>query len=72
MDVLAMFLDHGHDDSEGFDSAEFVLFNHSQRISVVTRTSSVYGVLEETHLTSTHPFHIPMPGITPSNVQEKL
>ena len=37
MDILAMVLDHGHDDSEGFDSAEFVLFNHSQRISVVTR-----------------------------------
>ena len=30
-------------------------FNHSQRISVVTGTSSVYGVLEETRLTSTHP-----------------
>ena len=25
MDLLAMVLDHGHDDSEGFDSAEFVL-----------------------------------------------
>ena len=25
MDILAMVLDHGHDDSEGFDSAEFVL-----------------------------------------------
>ena len=37
MDILAMVLDLGHDDSEGFDSAEFVLFNHSQRISVVTR-----------------------------------
>ena len=37
MDILAMVLDHGHDDLEGFDSAEFVLFNHSQRISVVTR-----------------------------------
>ena len=24
-DILAMVLDHGHDDSEGFDSAEFVL-----------------------------------------------
>ena len=36
-----------------FDSAEFVL-NHSQRISVVTGTSSVYGVLEGTRLTSTH------------------
>ena len=29
MDILAMVLDHGHDDSEGFDSAEFVLFTHS-------------------------------------------
>ena len=46
-------------------------FNHSQRISVVTGTSSVYGVLEETHLTSTHPFNIPKPGITLGNVQEK-
>ena len=34
MDILAMVLDLGHDDSEGFDSAEFVLLNHSQRISV--------------------------------------
>ena len=25
MDILAMVLDHGYDDSEGFDSAEFVL-----------------------------------------------
>ena len=25
MDILAMVLDHRHDDSEGFDSAEFVL-----------------------------------------------
>ena len=47
-------LDHGYDDLERIDSAEFVL-NHSQRISVVTGTSSVYGVLEETRLTSTHP-----------------
>ena len=70
MDKLATVLDHGHDDSERFDSAEFVL-NHSQRISVVTGTSSVYGVLEETHLTSTHPFNIPKPGITLGNVQEK-
>ena len=54
-----------------FDSAEFVLFNHSQRISVVTRTSSIYGVLEETRLTSTHPFHIPLLGITLGDVQEK-
>ena len=46
--------DHGYDDLERIDSAEFVL-NHSQRISVVTGTSSVYGVLEETRLTSTHP-----------------
>ena len=55
---------------EEFDSAEFVL-NHSQRISVVTGTSSVYGVLGETHLTSTHPFNIPMPGITLGSVLEK-
>ena len=39
---------------ETIDSAEFVL-NHSQWISVVTGTSSVYGVLEETRLTSTQP-----------------
>ena len=25
MGILATVLDHGHDDSEGFDSAEFVL-----------------------------------------------
>ena len=25
MDIPAMVLDHGYDDSEGFDSAEFVL-----------------------------------------------
>ena len=25
MDILATVLDHGYDDSEGFDSAEFVL-----------------------------------------------
>ena len=37
MDMLATVFDHGHDDSERFDSAELVLFNHSQRISVVTR-----------------------------------
>ena len=54
MDTMFTLLDHGYDDSEGIDSAEFVL-NHSQRISVVTGTSSVYGVLEETRLTSTHP-----------------
>ena len=36
MDTLVTVLDHGYDDSEGFDSAELVLFNHSQRISVVT------------------------------------
>ena len=46
MDTLITMLDLGYDDSEGFDSAEFVL-NHSQRISVVTGTSSVYGVLEK-------------------------
>ena len=54
MDILISLLDHGYDDLEGIDSAEFVL-NHSQWISVVTGTSSVYGVLEETRLTSTHP-----------------
>ena len=54
MDILITLLDHGYDDLEEFDSAEFVL-NHSQWISVVTGTSSVYGVLEETRLTSTHP-----------------
>ena len=56
MDIPITLLDHGYDDLEGIDSAEFVL-NHSQRISVVTGTSSVYGVLEETRLTSTHPFN---------------
>ena len=71
MDILITLLDHGYDDLEEFDSAEFVLFNHSQRISVVTGTSFVYGVLEETRLTSTHPFNIPKPGITLGNVQEK-
>ena len=70
MDILISLLDHGYDDLERIDSAEFVL-NHSQRISVVTGTSSVYGVLEETRLTSTHPFNIPKPGITLGNVQEK-
>ena len=54
MDIILTLLDHGYDDLEIIDSAEFVL-NHSQRISVVTGTSSVYGVLEETRLTSTHP-----------------
>ena len=33
MDKLATVLDHGHDDSEGFDSAEFVLFNHTTDFS---------------------------------------
>ena len=70
MDKLISLLDHGHNDLEEFDSAEFVL-NHSQRISVVTGTSFVYGVLEATRLTSTHPFNIPKPGITLGNVQEK-
>ena len=70
MDIMFTLLDHGCDDLERIDSAEFVL-NHSQRISVVTGTSSVYGVLEETRLTSTHPFNIPKPGITLGNVQEK-
>ena len=46
MDIMIILLDHGYDDLEGIDSAELVL-NHSQRISVVTGTSSVYGVLEE-------------------------
>ena len=54
MDIMFTLLDHGYDDLERIDSAEFVL-NHSQRISVVTGTSSVYGVLEGTRLTSTHP-----------------
>ena len=72
MDKLTKVLDHRYGYTNGFDSAEFVLFNHNQRISVVTRTSSVYGILEETHLNSTHPFHIPLPGITLGNVQEKL
>ena len=54
MDIMFSLLDHGYDDLERIDSAEFVL-NHSQRISVVTGTSSVYGVLEGTRLTSTHP-----------------
>ena len=70
MGILISLRDHGYDDLEEFDSAEFVL-NHIQRISVVTGTSSVYGVLEETRLTSTHPFNIPKPGITLGNVQEK-
>ena len=70
MGILISLRDHGYDDLEEVNSAEFIL-NHSQRISVVTRTSSVYGVLEETHLTSTHPFNIPKPGITLGNVQEK-
>ena len=69
MDILITLLDHGYDDLEEFDSPEHVL-NHSQRISVVTGTSSVYGVLEETRLTSTHPFIIPKPGISLGNVQE--
>ena len=37
IDMLATVFDHGHDDLEGFDSTELVLFNHNQRISVVTR-----------------------------------
>ena len=36
-DLLTNVLDHGHGYSNGFDSAEFVLFNHSQRIPVVTK-----------------------------------
>ena len=70
MGILISLRDHGYDDLERIDSAEFVL-NHSQRISVVMGTSSVYGVLEETRLTSTHPFHLLLPGITLGNVQEK-
>ena len=70
MDIILTLLDHGYDDLERIDSAEFVL-NHSQRISVVTGTSSVYGVLEETHLTSTHPIQPSKPGITLGNIQEK-
>ena len=35
--MLIKVLDHGHGYSNGFDSTEFVLFNHSQRISVVTK-----------------------------------
>ena len=46
MDTLITILDLGYDDLERIGSAEFVL-NHSQRISVVTGTSSVYGVLEK-------------------------
>ena len=66
MDVLAM------DTMTRKDlTLQSLYFNHSQRISVVTGTSSVYGVLEETRLTSTHPFNIPKPGITLGNVQEK-
>ena len=55
-----------------FDSAELVLINHSQRILLATGTSSVYGVLAETQLTSTHPFPILLSGITRDNVHEKL
>ena len=36
MGKLISLRDHGYDDLEEFDSAEFVL-NHSQRISVVTK-----------------------------------
>ena len=71
MGSLITVLDHRYDDSEGL-TLQSLYFNHSQRISVVTGTSSVYGVLGETHLTSTHPFNIPKPGITLGNVQEKL
>ena len=70
MDILITLLDHGYDDLEEFDSAEFVL-NHSQRIYIVTGTSSVYGVLEETRLTSTHPFNIPKPGNHPRQRSRK-
>ena len=36
-DRLNTVLDHRHGYSNDFDSAEFALFNHSQRISVVTK-----------------------------------
>ena len=36
INMLIKVINHGHGYSNGFDSAEFVLFNHSQRISVVT------------------------------------
>ena len=55
-----------------FDSAELVLLCHSQRIPLATGTCSVYGVLAETQLTSTHPFHILLSGITRDNIHEKL
>ena len=71
MDMLTKILDHGHDYSEGFDSAEFVLLTTANGFQQSQGASSVYGVLGETHLTSTHTFHIPLPGITLGNVQEK-
>ena len=37
IDKLITVLDHRYGYSSGFDSTEFVLFNHSQRISVVTK-----------------------------------
>ena len=37
MDTLPKVVDHGHNFSEGFDSAEFVLLIHSHRISVATK-----------------------------------
>ena len=37
IDNLITVLDHRYGYLNGFDSAEFVLFNHSQRISVVTK-----------------------------------
>ena len=37
IDMMITVLDRGHCYSNGFNSAEFVLFTHSQRISVVTK-----------------------------------
>ena len=68
---LTKILDQGHDYSEGIDSAEFVLLTRANGFQLSQGTSSVYGILGETHLTGTHPFHIPLPGITLGNVQAK-
>ena len=57
---------------KGFNSVEFVLLTTANGFQESQGTSSVYGILGETHLTSTHPFHIPLLGITLGNVQEKL
>jgi hypothetical protein len=37
LDLSTNVLDRGHGYSNSFDSAEVVLFTHSQRISVVTK-----------------------------------